>query len=112
MWEIVNLTADAHPIHLHLVQFQLINRQNFNTSKYTTAYDAPSRAAAGPDDGRCLSAGVFMPGFGPPLNYNPATAVGRQVRRQPGRRARILQALYLSGKPARSPPTRPAGRTP
>ena len=23
LWEIVNLTADAHPIHLHLVQFQL-----------------------------------------------------------------------------------------
>ncbi|HJV64453.1 MAG TPA: multicopper oxidase domain-containing protein [Geomonas sp.] len=29
-WEIVNLTPDAHPIHLHLVQFQLMNRQVFN----------------------------------------------------------------------------------
>jgi bilirubin oxidase len=27
-WEIYNFTADAHPIHLHLVQFQVINRQN------------------------------------------------------------------------------------
>ena len=27
VWEIINLTADAHPIHLHLVQFQLLNRQ-------------------------------------------------------------------------------------
>lgn len=27
-WEIVNLTADTHPIHLHLIQFQLWNRQN------------------------------------------------------------------------------------
>ncbi len=30
VWEIINLTADAHPIHLHLVQFQLMNRQMFN----------------------------------------------------------------------------------
>ena len=28
LWEIVNITADAHPIHLHLVQFQLLNRQD------------------------------------------------------------------------------------
>jgi FtsP/CotA-like multicopper oxidase with cupredoxin domain len=27
LWEIVNLTDDTHPIHLHLVQFQALNRQ-------------------------------------------------------------------------------------
>ena len=27
IWEIYNFTADAHPIHLHLVMFQVINRQ-------------------------------------------------------------------------------------
>jgi len=32
IWEIVNLTADAHPIHLHLVQFQLMNRQNIDVA--------------------------------------------------------------------------------
>jgi len=26
-WEIYNFTADAHPIHVHLVQFQVVNRQ-------------------------------------------------------------------------------------
>ncbi len=26
-WEIYNLTEDAHPIHLHLVQFRVLNRQ-------------------------------------------------------------------------------------
>ena len=26
-WEIINLTADAHPIHPHMIQFQLVNRQ-------------------------------------------------------------------------------------
>jgi spore coat protein A len=29
VWEIYNLTPDAHPIHLHLVAFQLLDRQRF-----------------------------------------------------------------------------------
>src|SRR5262245_17687253 len=32
IWEIINYTEDAHPIHLHTVQFQAINRQTFDTS--------------------------------------------------------------------------------
>jgi bilirubin oxidase len=28
IWELYNFTADAHPIHVHLVQFELVNRQN------------------------------------------------------------------------------------
>jgi len=27
IWEIYNFTADAHPIHVHQVQFQVLNRQ-------------------------------------------------------------------------------------
>jgi FtsP/CotA-like multicopper oxidase with cupredoxin domain len=30
IWEFVNLTPDAHPIHIHLIQFQVLNRQVFN----------------------------------------------------------------------------------
>ncbi len=30
MWEIYNFTADAHPIHLHLVEFQVVNREVFD----------------------------------------------------------------------------------
>ncbi|HEX2884209.1 MAG TPA: multicopper oxidase domain-containing protein [Candidatus Limnocylindria bacterium] len=33
-WDIVNLTADTHPIHLHLVQFQLRNRQAIDAERY------------------------------------------------------------------------------
>ena len=33
-WKIVNPTMDTHPIHLHLVQFQLVSRQPFNVKKY------------------------------------------------------------------------------
>ena len=37
-WEIVNLTGDTHPIHIHLVQFQLLNRQKINVKKYDKAF--------------------------------------------------------------------------
>lgn len=30
VWEIYNFTMDAHPIHLHLVTFEVISRQDFN----------------------------------------------------------------------------------
>lgn len=33
-WVIVNPTADTHPIHLHLVQFQLVSRQRFDVNGY------------------------------------------------------------------------------
>ena len=46
LWEIVNLTADSHPIHLHLVQFQLMNRQAFDVAKYNAAYARRSRRCA------------------------------------------------------------------
>jgi len=33
-WVIVNPTADTHPIHLHLTQFQLVSRQSIDTEEY------------------------------------------------------------------------------
>lgn len=33
-WQIINFTPDAHPIHLHLVNYQIVSRQKFNTSRY------------------------------------------------------------------------------
>ena len=40
MWDVVNMTGDTHPIHLHLVQFQLLNRQKYNIQKYEMAFSA------------------------------------------------------------------------
>lgn len=34
VWELVNTTVDAHPIHLHLVQFQVLDRQPVDTVGY------------------------------------------------------------------------------
>ncbi len=48
IWEIVNLTADTHPIHFHLVNAQILWRQKFNANTYagTPAY---SGSPVGPD---------------------------------------------------------------
>lgn len=44
VWEIVNTTVDAHPMHLHLVKLQIINRQPINTKKYLAAVTVPGQA--------------------------------------------------------------------
>jgi FtsP/CotA-like multicopper oxidase with cupredoxin domain len=39
-WVIADLTPDAHPIHLHLIQFQLVKRQDINVTAYTNDWTA------------------------------------------------------------------------
>ncbi|CAI5517551.1 unnamed protein product, partial [Closterium sp. Naga37s-1] len=34
IWHIINLSADAHPIHLHLVQFRVVSRRAFDATAY------------------------------------------------------------------------------
>jgi spore coat protein A, manganese oxidase len=36
VWSFANCTGDVHPIHLHLVQFQVLNRQGFDVKTYVT----------------------------------------------------------------------------
>lgn len=40
IWEIVNLTLEAHPIHLHMIQFQILNRQPMDQQSYWYAKEA------------------------------------------------------------------------
>jgi spore coat protein A len=37
LWNLVNLTEDAHPIHLHEVRFQVLERQPFEADEYLTS---------------------------------------------------------------------------
>lgn len=34
IWELINLTEDSHPIHLHLVRFQILDRRPFDVFNY------------------------------------------------------------------------------
>ncbi|MBV9690173.1 MAG: multicopper oxidase domain-containing protein [Ktedonobacteraceae bacterium] len=63
-WEIINLTEDAHPIHVHLLQFQILNRQEVDTERYRAKYNS------------LFPGGTYSPGFGPPLPYTEPNASG------------------------------------
>ena len=58
IWEIINITADAHPMHTHLTSFQVLDRTPFQAAQWLTAYDAA-----------LLGNGV-LDGEGPPNQYN------------------------------------------
>ena len=40
IWKIVNTTGDTHPIHLHLVQYQLLSRQAYHDDAYAADFAA------------------------------------------------------------------------
>jgi spore coat protein A, manganese oxidase len=37
IWSLVNTTDDSHPIHLHLVRFQILDRRAFDVTEYLTS---------------------------------------------------------------------------
>ncbi|MBI5871038.1 MAG: multicopper oxidase domain-containing protein [Actinobacteria bacterium] len=47
IWQFINATPDTHPLHLHLVQFQIVNRQPLDTAGYWTLWEA-WRTGSGP----------------------------------------------------------------
>jgi len=48
IWELVNLTEDSHPIHLHLVRFQILDRRKFDVWEYQSKGTVRYLAAAIP----------------------------------------------------------------
>ncbi len=47
VWEILNLTGDTHPMHFHLVNVQVLSRQDFDAASYTggaPVYTGPAKA--------------------------------------------------------------------
>jgi FtsP/CotA-like multicopper oxidase with cupredoxin domain len=64
VWEIANLTEDAHPLHIHLIQAQVISRQQFAAESYKDdwARDFPGQQ--------------IIYGYGPPLPYSTPNEAG------------------------------------
>lgn len=40
IFQIINISADAHPIHIHLTQWQIVSRQDIDVNGYMDAYAA------------------------------------------------------------------------
>jgi len=50
-WEIYNFTVDAHPIHLHLVRFEVVNREIFNENSPNYTADPSNIGDTRPPEG-------------------------------------------------------------
>ncbi len=90
-WQLINLTMDAHPMHMHLVQFQLVSRQPFDVMAYMNDY---MNSFSGVNGGM---AGMYMGAEGPPFKYdvkNTDGAVGGNLAVTP----------YLIGNPIPADP--------
>lgn len=49
VWNIINVTDDTHPIHLHLVHFQLLGRQALDAPRYRRDWVGDRAPGSGPD---------------------------------------------------------------
>lgn len=49
IWNLINTTQDTHPIHLHQVRFQLLDRHPFNSDQYLEAWKPSITPGEGPD---------------------------------------------------------------
>jgi spore coat protein A, manganese oxidase len=48
-WVYINVTGDTHPIHSHLVTFQVVGRTPFDAEAYEAAYGGPDGVPGGID---------------------------------------------------------------
>jgi spore coat protein A len=48
-WVYINLTGDTHPMHTHLVTFQVVGRTPFDADAYQAAYGGPNGVPGGID---------------------------------------------------------------
>jgi spore coat protein A, manganese oxidase len=88
IWEFLNCTQDVHPVHIHLVQFQLLNRQAVALDSEDNPTYMAAWAAAFPGgtfngetaDGSwgpvTYPKGTIIPGYGPPMAYTKPNADG------------------------------------
>ena len=75
VWEFINLTPDAHPIHIHLIQFQVLSRQVYNVGDVVPPIVTPGTYRFDAWEAAFGSGGARY-GDGPPLDYLSTTPMG------------------------------------
>jgi len=76
-WVYVNLTADTHPMHMHLVTFQVLGRTPFDAQAYEEAHEAAANGVPGGIDPTPYETGPMLPpdpserGFKDTVKANP-----------------------------------------
>jgi spore coat protein A len=63
VWRIINATGDAHPIHVHLVQFQILDRRPFDPDQFPNLiYTGPAEAPAANERPAWKDTVISLPG--------------------------------------------------
>jgi len=75
-WVYVNLTADTHPMHTHLVTFQVVGRTPFDVAAYEEANEGTNGVPGGIDPGPFATGPMLLPepeerGFKDTVKANP-----------------------------------------
>jgi spore coat protein A len=75
-WVYVNVTGDTHPMHLHLVTFQVLGRTPFDARAYAAAYSGPTGVPGGIDPTPFATGPMLAPapeerGFKDTVKVNP-----------------------------------------
>jgi spore coat protein A, manganese oxidase len=76
LWQFVNLTVDAHPMHPHLVKHQIVSRQNFNVGQYKAALCGSTTCQPGTSPGGEMQA---VPDVTPMLSGTPVLVTNASV---------------------------------
>jgi spore coat protein A len=84
-WVYVNLTADTHPMHMHLVTFQVIGRTPFDVQAYEEANEGPHGVPGGIDPSPFATGPMEPPdpterGYKDPVKANPGSFTTSRAR--------------------------------
>jgi spore coat protein A, manganese oxidase len=75
-WVFVNVTGDTHPMHMHLVTFQVVGRTPFDAAAFEEAYEGPHGVPGGIDPSDFVTGPIQPPapeerGFKDTVKANP-----------------------------------------
>jgi spore coat protein A len=84
-WVYINMTGDTHPMHSHLVTFQVVGRTPFDVEAYEAAYGTPNGVPGGIDP-TPFATGTMQPpgrterGFKDTVKANPGEFITIRAR--------------------------------
>jgi FtsP/CotA-like multicopper oxidase with cupredoxin domain len=108
-WMLINPTGDTHPIHLHLVQFQLAYRVPFDAAAYEAAWTAQNGMP--PLDENIVPTEVDVTPFitGPPIYPTASEKAWKDTIQAPTGFVTVIKVRFA---PQDSPTTGPKSPTP
>jgi spore coat protein A, manganese oxidase len=98
LWNIINTTGDLHPIHLHLLQFQILGRQKYDAAGYAAANYPNLNNTAGTGPFPAPSADGFARGAMRPADLNER-GWKDTVQTYPGEITRIVVPFGANAAP-------------